>query len=134
MSIRTVLNSLAKLVSDEAEKNPEFAERLQVVFKSAVAGPFTEKTSVERPGSTRSRPANRRPPAILDPVALALKGEEALRSGLSPLTLDQLKDIVADYGMDREKLVMKWKTPSRVIDKIVEISISRAHKGEAFRS
>ncbi|MDE0403802.1 MAG: hypothetical protein OXI53_00610 [Nitrospira sp.] len=57
-----------------------------------------------------------------------------LRAELALLTLDQLKDIVADYGMDREKLVMKWKTPNRVIDRIVEISISRAHKGDVFRS
>ena len=81
-----------------------------------------------------SRPANRRTPAVLDPVALAVQGKEVLRAALVPLTLGELKDIVADYGMDRERLVMKWKTPNRVIERIVEISITRAHKGDAFRS
>jgi hypothetical protein len=69
----------------------------------------------------------------LDPVALAAQGEEALRNRLAALTLDQLKDIVADHGMDRDRLVMKWRKPNRVIDRIVEVSISRAHKGDAFR-
>ena len=135
MLLRTVLRNFVKVVSDEAERNPEFAERLWVVFKSAMAPRPAKTTSAASGASSKtSRPANRRPPAVLDPVALAGKGEEVLRAELAPLTLDQLKDIVADYGMDREKLVMKWKTPSRVSDRIVEISIKRAHKGDAFRS
>ena len=136
MLLRTVLRNLVKVVSDEAERNPEFAERLWVVFKSAMATHPAKTTSAAASGasSKTGRPANRRPQAVLDPVALAGKGEEVLRAELAPLTLDQLKDIVADYGMDREKLVMKWKTPSRVSDRIVEISIKRAHKGAAFRS
>ena len=135
MLLRTVLRNFVKVVSDEAERNPEFAERLWVVFKSAMATRPAKTTSAASGASSKtSRPANRRPPAVLDPVALAGKGEEVLRAELALLTLDQLKDIVADYGMDREKLVMKWKTPSRVSDRIVEISIKRAHKGDAFRS
>ena len=135
MLLRTVLRNLVKVVSDEAERNPEFAERLWVVVKSAMATRPAKTTSAASGASSKtSRPANRRPPAVLDPVALAGKGEEVLRAELAPLTLDRLKDIVADYGMDREKLVMKWKTPSRVSDRIVEISIKRAHKGDAFRS
>lgn len=84
--------------------------------------------------SSARRPANRRPPAVLDPIAIAQQGEEILREQLAPLTLDQLKDIVADYGMDQDRLVMKWKMPDRVIDRIVHVSIGRARKGEAFRS
>ena len=135
MLLRTVLRNFVKVVSDEAERNPEFAERLRGVFKSAMATrPAKADHGDIGAGSKTSRPANRRPPAVLDPVAFAGKGEEALRVALAPLTLDQLKDIVADYGMDRERLVMKWKTSNRVIDRIAEISIRRAHKGDAFRS
>lgn len=135
MLLRTVLRNFAKVVSDEADRNPEFAERLWVVFKSAMTKrPVKTAPAASGAGSKTSRPANRRPPAVLDPIALAVQGEEALRAKLAPLTLDQLKDIVADYGMDQKRLVMKWKTPNRVIDRIVEISILRAHKGDAFRS
>ena len=135
MSIRTILRNFVKVVSDQAEQNPEFAEQLRAVFKRAIpTGSAKTAPPVRTVVSKVRRPANRRPPAILDPVALALQGEKVLRAELAPLTLDQLKDIVADYGMDREKLVMKWKTPNRVLDRIVEISIGRAHKGDVFRS
>ena len=135
MSLRTILRNFVKVVSDEAERNAEFAEQLRVVFKLDIpTGPAKTASAASGEGSKTGRPANRRPPAVLDPVTLALQGEEALRAELSSLTLEQLRDIVADYGMDPGRLVMKWKTPNRVIDRIVEISISRAHKGDVFRS
>ena len=135
MSLRMILRDFVQVVSDEAERNPTFAERLRIVFGSTTMRPSGKRRSAtSRRGSKVTRSANRRPPAILDPLALAAQGEESLRTKLTPLTLDQLKDIVADYGMDRDRLVMKWRTPNRVIDRIVEVSISRAHKGDAFRS
>ena len=133
MSLRTVLRDFVKVVSDEAERNPDFAEQLRVVFEFNTERPNKRRSAASATGSRDTRRANRRPPAILDPVALAAQGEESLRTELTALTLDQLKDIVADYGMDRDKLVMKWRTTSRVIDRIVEVSISRAQKGDAFR-
>ena len=134
MSLQKILRDLMKVVSDESERNPQFAERLQDVFQSAMT-PRTEKQNLGGGGaaSKTRRPANRRPPAVLDPISLAKQGEEALRAQLVPLTLEQLKDIVADYGMDPRKLVMKWKKPERIINEIIEISLSRAHKGDAFR-
>jgi len=30
------------------------------------------------------------------------------------------------------KLAMKWKTPKRIIDRIVEVSLGRAAKGDVF--
>jgi hypothetical protein len=69
-----------------------------------------------------------------DPVELARQGEAALRARLAGLNLEQLKDVVADYGMDPGKLVLKWKTADRIIDRIVEVSIGRAKKGEGFLS
>ena len=79
-----------------------------------------------------ARAVNRRAAAVLDPISLAREGEDVLRSKLDALTLEQLKDVVAEHGMDPGRLVMKWKTPDRVIDRIVEYSVVRAKKGEAF--
>ena len=132
MTLRTVLRNFVKAVSDEADRNPEFAERLRVVFESNARASKKNSPAASASELSGARPANRRPPAVLDPVALASHGEDELRAALAPLTLDQLKDIVADYGMDRDKLVMKWRTTNRVIDRIVEVSINRAHKGDAF--
>lgn len=135
MSLQKVLRDFVKVINDEAERNPNFAERLRVVFESAMGTRTAKRTSAARGAVSKTgRPANRRPAAVLDPVALATQGEGSLRAALAPLTLEQLKDIVADYGMDPGKRVMKWRTTDRVIDRIVEISVSRAHKGDAFRS
>ena len=135
MSLRTVLENLARVLSDEAERNPEFAKRLREVFGlSDATRPARATSAASRVDRKPTRPANRRAPAVLDPVALAELGEEALRAALAPLTIEELKDIVADYGMDHKRLVLKWKTPERVRQHIVEISITRAHKGDAFRS
>ena len=139
MDLRRLLRDLADVVSHEAERNVEFGERLQSVLTSVASRDSVTVsaagTTAKRPGRASTRRASkRRSPAILDPVALAANGEEALRSELAPLRLDQLKDIVADYGMDYDKLAMRWRRADRVIDRIVEVSINRAHKGDAFRA
>lgn len=128
MKLRTQLIDFAKAVADAAERDPEFAGQLATIF-----GAGTAPTHESRPRAD-ARPKNRRTPAAFDPVAIAREGETALRDRLVTLSLDQLRDIVADYGMDPSKLVMKWKDPARVIDEIVEVSLQRASKGDAFRA
>lgn len=122
MKLKKVLQDLVRVIIDEADRNPEFAKEIEIALGLE---PKPEK-------ATSSRAAHRRATAVLDPISLAREGEDALRSRLGALTLEQLKDIVAEYGMDPGKLVMKWKTPDRVIDRIVEYSVTRAKKGEAF--
>jgi hypothetical protein len=127
MKLRTKLLDLAKAVADAADRDPELASRLSEIFGAAPAVP-------KRPEPVPGRAKNRRPAAVLDPVVVVGEGEDALRSQLSALSLDQLRDVVAEYGMDQGKLVMKWKDPVRIIDRIVEIAVARAQKGHAFRS
>lgn len=131
MRLRSVLLRLARVVADQAERDPDFALQIADALGIDKSRSAARQSDV---GRAKPRPKNRRPPAMLDPVAISRQGEEALRVQLSNLTLDQLKDIVADYGMDHGKLVMKWKDSERVTDRIVEISLSRAQKGDAFRS
>lgn len=130
MKVRSKLLQLAKVIADQAERDPEFAQRLSEVLEM---DEYTSPDNARSATATAARPKHRRPPAALDPIAIARQGEDILRSRLNELSLEQLKDIVADYGMDTGKLVMKWKRPERVIDRIVEISMSRAQKGDAFR-
>lgn len=128
MRLRTKLMDIAKAVADQAERDPQFAMRLAEILSAEPALKAPSKRVVG------GRPKNRRAPAVFDPVAVARKGEAALRERLAALSLEQLRDIVADYGMDPGKLVMKWKEAPRILDRIVEISLSRAAKGDAFRS
>lgn len=147
--VRRTLSSLFRVVLDEANRNPDFEASLRRALSAAGGAsqdeanrskqgrkPHEQHGSKDAPvGSSTDlkRSSNRRPPAVLDPVQIARDGEQALRTALSVLHIDQLHDIVADFGMDPGKLVMKWRTEKRVIERIVEISLTRARKGDAFR-
>lgn len=125
LKLRKTLRSFIKAVTEEAGRNPEFTKELETALGLE---PKAEKQKSGR------RAAHRRAPAVLDPVSLAKEGEDSLRSKLEELTLDQLKDIVAEHGMDPDRLAMKWRTPHRLIDRIVDYSVKRAKKGEVFLS
>ncbi|MCY4356203.1 MAG: hypothetical protein OXD01_01630 [Gammaproteobacteria bacterium] len=109
------LQDLIQTVIEEAKRSPEFTKHLKAAIKS-----------MEGSGKRR------RKDATLDPILLVREGENVLRSKLESLTLDQLKDIVAQYGMDPDKLAMKWKNNERIIDRIIQYSVQRSKKGEAF--
>lgn len=127
MRIRKRLLELARAVADEAERDPMFAQRLGQVL--GLEGSRRDEGNTEP-----DRPTRRRATAAFDPVTVLREHDDhELRSRLAGLNLEQLKDIVAQYGMDPGKLVMKWRTRERVVDRIVEISMKRAQKGDAFR-
>jgi hypothetical protein len=84
------------------------------------------------PGGTKR--GNRRTPALFDPIGEGELGEARLREKLGGLDLEQLRDVVADFRMDPNKLVMKWKDREKVIDHIVLTSMTRRQKGDAFRA
>jgi hypothetical protein len=130
MNLRKILTDLARVLVDEAERNPEFNEKLLGALgqnKSPLPTDRAESKSTDKP-------KNRRTAAVLDPIELASSGEQVLRSRLAELTVAQLQDIVSGYAMDPGRLVSKWKTQERIIDRIVELSLVRAQKGDAFRS
>ncbi|GGE36484.1 hypothetical protein GCM10011360_25330 [Primorskyibacter flagellatus] len=129
MKLKTRLTRLAAAIAEQASRNPEFAQQLEEILGcNPVAGP---KSSTKSQGT---RKGGRRAPAVVDPVAIAESDPTGLRNALEPLELGQLLDIVAEYGMDPGKLVMKWKDRNKVIERIIDVSTSRATKGDAFRS
>jgi hypothetical protein len=127
MKLRTRILDFAKAVADAADRDPELANRLSDIFGATPVAP-------KKAATVAGRAKNRRAAAALDPIAVVGNGENVLRSQLSDLSLDQLRDVVAEYGMDQGKLVMKWKDPARVIERIVEIALARSQKGHAFRA
>lgn len=120
------MKALYDLIIDEAEKNEEFATELWKVFNNETTGAKSKDSVATKRGS------NRRDKAVLDPIILAEKGELTAEV-LEPLTDKELKDIIADYGMDPSKLAMKWKDKQRLIQLILDTSFRRASKGDAFR-
>lgn len=129
MKLRQTLLALARVIADECDENAPFRKRVE-----GVLGPNDERKAKKVAKTTIFGRPHRRTPAILDPVDLAGGGREALRSALAPLDIEKLKDIVAQFGMDPSKLVMKWKDRDRITEHIIDTSMTRATKGDAFRS
>jgi hypothetical protein len=122
MKVEQRLQRLFSVLLDAVKNDPALAERVEAALGV-----------VEKQPSPPSERRNRRTPAPLDPYAEYALGEEGLLSKLHVLDIEALKDIVAQFGMDRSKLVMKWKTPDRIIDHIIATVRARAQQGDAFR-
>jgi hypothetical protein len=125
--LRSRLRALMNAIESEAERNPEFA--------TALAQALGIGASKEAPSSRPStRKTRRRNKGVFDPMdVLRDEGENGLRGQLASLDIEQLKDIVAENGMDQRKLAMKWKTADRLIDLIVTTAQSRVVRGDVFR-
>lgn len=117
-----------EVVLKEAARNARFGRAL----RAAVTAPEDAKQAGEQdPGSSRR---GRRAPGVIDPYAVLEEGgPPKLEMALADLTVDQLKDIIAEHGMDRDRLAMKWRDPARLVGRIVETVAGRASKGDAFR-
>lgn len=118
------LRAFIEVIVEEARTNPRLAQRLRHVLG--------ETTDEAYESQTIARPHRRTPPAV-DPFILYEQGEDHLRHALGDLNLDQLKDVVAGYGMDRARLALRWRKPDRLVDLVVETVKTRSHKGEVFR-
>lgn len=147
---------LIQAVADEAARSPRFARALAAaVAVDAQAGNDsdggTDTTQAQDPlegrgdedppkqrsarSPTRAARSGRRSPGPLDPFAVyADTGASGLRQALATLDLEQLRDVVAEHGMDHDRLAMRWKSPDRVIGRIVERVEAVSSKGFAFRS
>lgn len=121
------LARLFAAIATEAGRGPRLANALTKALR--------EPASVGCESRPSPRSSNRRNAGPFDPFTVhAEGGEKLLRERLTNLSLDQLRDIVAEHGMDNDRLAMKWKDPQRVIDRIIERVNSRSEKGSAFRA
>lgn len=126
MKVLETLRTLFEEVVREAESNHRFQERLTRVL----AEPMRPETNSTGP-ATKHR--GRRQPAVLDPFAVLREGEHVLRARLTDLDIEQLKDIVSENRMDPSKLALKWRSPERLCELIVDTARARSAKGDVFR-
>src|SRR5687768_9535981 len=114
------LRELCQQLVQRAESDPATARALADSVAKLLDGRSAGKRARRRTG--------RRPAPVLDPFEIHRKDPAALPSRLSDLDLEQLRDVVAHYGMDPRRLVMKWKNADRVISHIVETVEARSRK------
>ncbi|MGV5047178.1 hypothetical protein [Rhodococcus pyridinivorans] len=131
------LVALVQVIADEAARTPRFARALAGALSvtADASAPTPAPAPATRPAAARtSARRSRRAPGAFDPfVVFRESGEATLRERLSPLGIEQLKDIIAEHAMDYDKLAMRWRTPSKLQDRIVERVKALTTKGDAFR-
>jgi len=123
----TRLHDLCEQLVQRAEADPAAA--------GALADAVTQLLGdVGKPHRKAPRRTGRRDAPVLDPFEIYREDPDTLTARLSALDLEQLRDVVASFGMDPRRLVMKWKTPDRVVAHVVETVRTRSRKGDAFRA
>jgi hypothetical protein len=128
VDLTTRLLRLTAVVAKEAAARPSFAKALL----RAMSPPVSKEVRGDTEPSDRA--SGRRAAPVFDPFVIHRQdGPEVLRQRLEGLSVEQLKDLIAEHGMDRDKLAMKWKTPDRLIERITTTVNSRAQKGDVFR-
>ncbi|APE08371.1 hypothetical protein ACRAJ3_01495 [Rhodococcus pyridinivorans] len=131
------LVALVQVIADEAARTPRFARALAGALSvtADASAPTPAPAPATRPAAARtSARRSRRAPGAFDPfVVFRESGEATLRERLSTLGIEQLKDIIAEHAMDYDKLAMRWRTPSKLQDRIVERVKALTTKGDAFR-
>ncbi|WP_425307880.1 hypothetical protein AADG42_03705 [Ammonicoccus fulvus] len=94
---------------------------------------YAQEAVIPQPTPVETRRLRER--SVLNPYAvMAELGESGLEQQLARLELDQLKDIVSEYGMNHDRRALTWKSPRRLIDRILAETSSGLHQGDAFRT
>ena len=108
-------------IQREVDTNDALRQRLAALLPGLESPPASPRKS------------NRRKPGAFDPLAVFRESPNDLKPRLEALGVEELKDIIAEQGMDRSKLAMKWKTKERLVDLILSQVKARVEKGDAFR-
>ena len=110
---------ISELITSEIFNNEEFALKMERILNGETATVVSKKKS-------------RRSPAKLDPFHLLELGEDVLSKELEKLNIEELKDIVSEYGMDTSRLALKWKDRKRLEILIIDATKRKSSRGEAF--
>jgi hypothetical protein len=120
----TMLNGLAKLLSDEAGRNPEFANRLDSLL------------SPLQPEKAAPRPSNKPDQFDLPDVyaELTARGEREFRLWLRDQPVPVLYALIRRHDLDATRRSSKWKDPEKLSAFIADQLRSRLSRGSGFLS
>jgi hypothetical protein len=102
------LRELCEQLVRRAEVDPASAGALA----DGVAGLLAIHAKASHVGAKPPRRTGRRDAPLLDPFEIYREDPDRLTDRLSALDLEQLRDIVAFYGMDPRRLVMSGRPPT----------------------
>ncbi|HWL22253.1 MAG TPA: hypothetical protein VNR38_00635 [Ureibacillus sp.] len=153
LKIEMQLAQLFECIVQEVKVNKEFADRIRRVFNedesdshkgsgsggrrknrgASAENPVTDEKGLSS-STVPKRKSRKRNAALFNPESiLEEQGEEWLLQSLNQLEVDQLKDIISEFGMDPGKRVAKCRKKEKFVSHIVGVTNNRLQKGTAFR-
>lgn len=118
--IVSLWKKISKVIQDEMTENEEFAKKMEEILIPEMP------TAVEKP-----KKKSKRNPAKIHPIRLWEEGEEKLRAELAKLDVEELKDVIVEYGWN-ERGLMNIKKREKLEAVILERTKSTATRGNAF--
>ena len=121
MNIEKLIDDILEEMFDGIRRNKGIRRKTKRIIDQHVADPTPQP---KKPRRRKSGP--------LDPMAIHRDMPAELEQQLGELQVEELKDIIAEHGMDRWKLAMKWKSRERLIELITSTVKSQSQKGDTF--
>lgn len=98
------LTAVLEFIAQQARREPRFLDDIEVALKRIFGRQLPSRDRQRR----AVRP-HRRSPATVDPFEVLREGGTGgLHDRLAPLSVDQLRDIIAEYRIEPYTLAMKW--------------------------
>jgi hypothetical protein len=116
------MKAFATLICDEADRNPEFAAKIDQLFSRLIKG--------EVKSERRANTFNASLPDIY--AELRRRGDEKFRDWLADHPVALLKGIIKQHDFDPGKRSTRWKDSSRLVDLIATQLSNRLKRGSAF--
>lgn len=132
-----LIAGLTRVIIDEADRSSRFAGALTGVIDAlrtndGVAAAVPAPAPRKRAAAPKKRVA--RQPGAFDPfVIYRSSGDQALATRLGELTVDQLRDIIAEQELDTRKETGRKRKPEVLVAWIVERVEASENKGSVFR-
>ena len=120
----TLLNGLVKLLSEEAGRNPDFADRLDSLLGPLQAAKPTPKLS--------SKPDQLELPDVY--AEFSSRGESEFRLWLRDQPVAVLYALIRRHDLDATRRSAKWKDPEKLSAFIADQLRSRLSRGSGFLS
>lgn len=119
------LNQALKILNFVKE-NEQFLDYIQLDINISI-------TDIEKNKKTETIESKDNNGVKINPIEIYRSGGEiSLRELLNSFDIEQLKDIARQYTPDSRGYVYKWNDCNKIIDYIIERSISLSEKGSVF--
>lgn len=119
--LTAVLRDFLSVVDEEANRNPDFAAKLEAVMAQVPSRP--------------ARPPRPQKTAVPIPDVFAVlqeKGESEFGFWVRTLDIPTLRAIIKKNGFDPAKAAQRWTDPDKFVGLVMEQTLSRMKRGSAF--